>query len=291
MNIETANRLLQYRKKNNLSQEELAAKIGVSRQAVSKWERAEASPDTDNLMALAEVYGVTLDELLKGDSVRSEQADSTYNNESTDSTADFGCTPDSDTVYEKVDKVSFKNGIHVDAKNGDHVHISFKDGVHVHDKNGDKVDVGWNGVHVEEGGKHRVYTDENGNVMVDEEFKHYHHKKKGIWSKFPFFIIPIIAFAWWGVSGVCFGWGLSWICLLTIPLYYTVVDAIYKRKPSHFAYPVLVVIAYVLFGYFNVCGGWALGWLVFLTIPVYYWICSLIQGDDCDCDDCDSQED
>ena len=43
MNIETANRLLQYRKENNLSQEELAEKIGVSRQAVSKWERAEAS--------------------------------------------------------------------------------------------------------------------------------------------------------------------------------------------------------------------------------------------------------
>ena len=42
MNIETANRLLQYRKQHNLSQEELAEKIGVSRQAVSKWERSEA---------------------------------------------------------------------------------------------------------------------------------------------------------------------------------------------------------------------------------------------------------
>ena len=67
MNIETANRLLQYRKKMNLSQEELAAKIGVSRQAVSKWERAEASPDTDNLILLADIYGVSLDELLKGE--------------------------------------------------------------------------------------------------------------------------------------------------------------------------------------------------------------------------------
>lgn len=65
MNIETANRLLQYRKQHNLSQEELAEKIGVSRQAVSKWERSEASPDTDNLISLAEVYGVSLDELLK----------------------------------------------------------------------------------------------------------------------------------------------------------------------------------------------------------------------------------
>ena len=67
MNIETANRLLQYRKKMNLSQEELAARIGVSRQAVSKWERAEASPDTDNLILLADIYGVSLDELLKGE--------------------------------------------------------------------------------------------------------------------------------------------------------------------------------------------------------------------------------
>lgn len=67
MDIETANRLLQYRKKHNLSQEDLANKIGVSRQAVSKWELAEASPDTDNLILLAEIYGVLLDELLKGE--------------------------------------------------------------------------------------------------------------------------------------------------------------------------------------------------------------------------------
>lgn len=39
MNMETANNLLEYRKKHRLSQEELAEKIGVSRQAVSKWER------------------------------------------------------------------------------------------------------------------------------------------------------------------------------------------------------------------------------------------------------------
>lgn len=55
MNIEIANRLVRLRKENHLSQEELAARIGVSRQAVSKWERAEASPDTDNLILLAPV--------------------------------------------------------------------------------------------------------------------------------------------------------------------------------------------------------------------------------------------
>lgn len=67
MNIEIANRLLQLRKQNNLSQEELAFKLGISRQAVSKWERAEASPDTDNLINLAKLYNVSLDELLKSD--------------------------------------------------------------------------------------------------------------------------------------------------------------------------------------------------------------------------------
>ncbi|MCM1022612.1 MAG: helix-turn-helix domain-containing protein [Prevotella sp.] len=67
MNIETANRLRQMRNKNNLSQEELAAKIGVSRQAVSKWERAEASPDTDNLILLAKLYGISIDELLNAE--------------------------------------------------------------------------------------------------------------------------------------------------------------------------------------------------------------------------------
>ena len=68
MNVETANRLMQYRKKAGLSQEELADKLGVSRQAVSKWECAESSPDTDNLIALSRIYGISLDELINGES-------------------------------------------------------------------------------------------------------------------------------------------------------------------------------------------------------------------------------
>ena len=64
MNIEIANRLVELRKKSGLSQEDLSEKLGISRQAVSKWERAEASPDTDNLICLAKLYGVSLDELL-----------------------------------------------------------------------------------------------------------------------------------------------------------------------------------------------------------------------------------
>ena len=64
MNVEIAQRLANRRKRAGLSQEALAARLGVSRQAVSKWERSESSPDTDNLIALAQLYGVSLDELL-----------------------------------------------------------------------------------------------------------------------------------------------------------------------------------------------------------------------------------
>ena len=67
MDVSIGNRLYQYRRKSGLSQEELAAKLGVSRQAVSKWERAEAAPDTDNLIKLSKIYGVILDDLINTD--------------------------------------------------------------------------------------------------------------------------------------------------------------------------------------------------------------------------------
>lgn len=64
MTLENANRLAELRRAHGYSQEDLADRLGLSRQAISKWERAEASPDTDNLIALSELYGITLDSLL-----------------------------------------------------------------------------------------------------------------------------------------------------------------------------------------------------------------------------------
>ena len=72
MNIKLADRLVELRKEHKLSQEALAEKLGLSRQSISKWERAEASPDTDNLIALAEVYGITLDQLLGNNEPKTE---------------------------------------------------------------------------------------------------------------------------------------------------------------------------------------------------------------------------
>lgn len=67
MDMKLADRLQDVRKKHGFSQEELADKLDVSRQAVSKWERGEASPDTENLIALSKIYKISIDELINGE--------------------------------------------------------------------------------------------------------------------------------------------------------------------------------------------------------------------------------
>ena len=60
-----ADKIIENRKKNGWSQEELAARLGVSRQSVSKWESAQAVPDMKKVLQLAEVFNVSTDYLLK----------------------------------------------------------------------------------------------------------------------------------------------------------------------------------------------------------------------------------
>ena len=58
-------KITELRKKNGLSQEEFGAEIGVSRQAVSKWEMAQATPDLNKIMKISDFFGVPTDFLLK----------------------------------------------------------------------------------------------------------------------------------------------------------------------------------------------------------------------------------
>lgn len=64
MNI--ADRIQYLRKTKGLSQEELAEKVGVSRQAVSKWESEQSIPDIDKVIIMSEFFDVTTDYILKG---------------------------------------------------------------------------------------------------------------------------------------------------------------------------------------------------------------------------------
>ena len=61
-----ADRIQSLRKQKGMAQEELADKIGVSRQAVSKWESEQATPDLDKVVIMSEIFEVTTDYLLNG---------------------------------------------------------------------------------------------------------------------------------------------------------------------------------------------------------------------------------
>ena len=58
------NKIQEYRKRQKWTQEELAKRIGVERSAVAKWESGKSQPQTARLVALAEIFGCSVDELL-----------------------------------------------------------------------------------------------------------------------------------------------------------------------------------------------------------------------------------
>lgn len=210
MNIETANRLMQYRKKAGLSQEELAEKLGVSRQAVSKWECSESSPDTDNLIALAKIYGVTLDELLNCD-VDAKKEESEPKKEFDES-----------------------QGIHIKDKDGSEVHITNK-GIHIVD-NEDTVDINPKEMKEEFVDK-AVKT---GKFFIFETI---------ICSSLTFLCVLAYLLCGFLIKDGL-GWRNYWVVFFLIPIVPTIFAAIRKRSFVVFNYPVFIVMAYLTVGMF-----------------------------------------
>lgn len=237
MNIEIANRLMNLRKEKGYTQEELADALGISRQAVSKWERAEASPDTDNLICLAKLYGVSLDELLRTD-------------ESVDDIKD----------EKKEEKEEEKK------KDKTYVNIGCG-GIHVIDGD-DEVHIGLNGIHV-----NSVNVNGKGEEIKERDKKISRISKlvfsvsslvitlvyilwgllKGVWhptwilfllipcfcsvvdvvkyKRFSRFNFPVLVNAIYLVLGFYFNlWHPSWVIFLFIPLFYIILEYIEKEK-------------------------------------------------------------
>ena len=84
MSIKQGDYLNELRVKNKLSQEKLAEKLGLSRQSISKWEQGYALPDTDNLLKLSELYGISVDTLLKCGEAEQKEAPEEENKTETD---------------------------------------------------------------------------------------------------------------------------------------------------------------------------------------------------------------
>ncbi len=92
MNMILADKIINERKKNGWSQEELADMLGVSRQSVSKWESAQSIPDLQKILKMAEIFNVSTDYLLKED----------MEPEQNDAPASYSESPDTFTPLRRV---------------------------------------------------------------------------------------------------------------------------------------------------------------------------------------------
>lgn len=288
MDLAMAQRLVDRRKAAGLSQEVLAAQLGVSRQAVSKWERSESSPDTDNLIALAALYGVSLDELLYGEAVDDADCseDSDAGAEASDEAEEDEDSADNTSRSDKplVD-ISLAHGIHViDPDKGEEVHVGWN-GIHVtNDRKGEEVHVGPGGVHVDtlEDDGHSVHTNADGTVTIDGETfsnwkeahdkldhhgKHFHTKLGRAWNKFPFPTLVALAYL---ALGIVYGtWGTGLFLVFLIPIYYAIGDFIDRRRLSILIGSVYPAAAIAWFLYMWLCLGQPHpAWVILVTIPV-----------------------
>ena len=73
-NVQTGKLIAELRKKQGLTQQQLADKLNLSNKTISKWESGSGSPDISNLPVLADALGISVDELLKGELNNSEEA-------------------------------------------------------------------------------------------------------------------------------------------------------------------------------------------------------------------------
>ena len=282
MDLAMAQRLVDRRKAAGLSQEALAAQLGVSRQAVSKWERSESSPDTDNLIALAALYGVSLDELLYGEAAGDSDSDTEASDEAeeTEDTTDKDCHGDKPLV-----DISLAHGIHViDPDKGEEVHVGWN-GIHVtNDRKGEEVHVGPGGVHVDtlEDDGHSMHTNADGTVTIDGETfsswkeahdkfdhhgKHFHTKLGRAWNKFPFPALVALAYL---MLGIAYGtWGMGLFLVFLIPIYYAIGDFIDRCRLSKLIGSVYPTAATARFLYMWLCLGQPHpAWVILVTIPV-----------------------
>ena len=288
MDLAMAQRLVDRRKAAGLSQEALAAQLGVSRQAVSKWERSESSPDTDNLIALAALYDVSLDELLYGEAASDvdTSADDAPDANNSDEAEDTETSTEHTNCGDKplVD-ISLAHGIHViDPNKGEEVHVGWN-GIHVaNERKGEEVHVGPGGIHVDtlEDDGHSVHTNADGTVTIDGETfsswkeahdkldhhgKHSHTKLGRAWNKFPFPALVVLAYLALGI--ICGTWGMGLFLVFLIPVYYAMGDFIDRRHLSKLIGSVYPTAAIAWFLYMCLCLTQPHpAWVILITIPV-----------------------
>lgn len=252
MNLEIANRLVEYRKRAGYSQEELADKLGISRQAVSKWERVEASPDTDNLIALANLYGVSLDELINGK--KDPEPKEKVEDEKTD-TVDPEQTVEDDGIH------IGNGGVHLNSKDGSYVHID-EDGIHTRNKKGVEKHYG------EKELERRLREKCHPAVAIA-------YSLSSILALILFFVfgffckyVPAFSVEQGFFMKEMYGFTWSWVFFIAIPIIPSFIQAVIYKRFKIFNWPVFVTTIFCFFGMTS--GLWHPLWILFLTVPLFY---------------------
>ena len=249
MNIEIANRLLEFRKKSGLSQEELAEKLNISRQSVSKWERAESCPDTDNLIELAKIYNVTLDDLINVDKPIKEEAKV---DEKKVESSKIEIDEDADIAY----------------SSSENCDVYLKNDKLVLDRHDDKkVEISFENVYLKE-------KDQKINILDAKEYFNQYtmsikkHKIKDAICGSLIFVVLILYILLCSLN--IQDWGKFWVIFVLYPALVSAVEAIFLKDLRKFAFPVFIAALYLFLGmYFDL---WHPFWFVFLLIPLYYTI-------------------
>lgn len=197
-------KLKELRIKENLSQEDLAIKLNVSRQAVSKWEQNLSLPDTNNLILIAKIFHVTLDEL-----------------------------------------------------------VNYNDNLNTNSE-------------VKENKESSEEKEINEDAIEEKEEKEYEVFEKSSLFAILSSLIFITCFLVFILVGVYVngGWSYSWIALLFIPVFLSLIESVKRKRISAFLFPVLIVAIYMILGL--VYGLWHPCWFIFLFIPLFYIIAEAI---------------
>ena len=115
--MDFGDRLKEIRMREGLSQEQLADKIGVSRQAITKWETKKGMPDVENMIILAEIFKLTLDELILQGTMVQQEREPLYESETV---YDIDCDKHFDIHMGSARKISITSG------NDEKIHIKLQ---------------------------------------------------------------------------------------------------------------------------------------------------------------------
>lgn len=226
MNVEIAQRLAAMRREQGYSQEELAERLGLSRQAVSKWERAESSPDTGNLIALARLYGVSIDDLLcvdddVVDDVMFEEKDKDVTAEAQ---AQEAAVRANEAAVRAAQAAVAATQARATAEQAQRVPSPQPP-----QPQPQSVQQPYYGAPAAHPQQPQQPVSPQA-PYASEPYDDRHRSSRGPWSSFPYPVLCVLAYM---VFGFLFGaWHPGWIIFLTIPLYYWIARII-ENDPNY----------------------------------------------------------